>query len=171
MNYFELFDIPLNFQPDLGVVKKKFYALSRQYHPDLYSGSDETVKAAALDLSAKVNKAYQVFQRQDELIKYILQLKGLLEEEEKYSLPPHFLMEVMELNEQVMEKTQLDSVAMKVVLDNLNKLENSIYEPIKMALTQVELAPISEKNLLAVKAYYFKKKYLDRIRKELDQGI
>ena len=28
-----------------------------------------------------------------------LQLKGLLEEEEKYPLPPDFLMEVMELNE------------------------------------------------------------------------
>ena len=50
-----------------------------------------------------INKGYKTFQNDDETIKYVLQLKGLLEEDEKYELPPDFLMEMMELNEILMD--------------------------------------------------------------------
>lgn len=171
MNYFELYNIPCSFQPDQSLVKKKFYALSRQYHPDFFGGATEVEKQEALEISAQVNKAYKVFQNQDELIKYILQQKSLLEEEEKYSLPPEFLMEVMELNEQVMELDKSDTAGIKAVLAVLNELENNIYEPIEAVLTHSDAATCTEKTLLQVKAYYFKKKYLDRIRGELEAGV
>lgn len=170
MNYFELYDIPLSFQPDLSLVKKRFYTLSRQYHPDFFGGATEVEKQEVLEISARVNKAYKVFQKQDELIKYILQLKGLLEEEEKYSLPPEFLMEVMDLNEQVMELDKSDTKALEAILAIINELEKNIYDPVEAVLTNSESADFTEKTLLQVKAYYFKKKYLSRIRGELEAG-
>lgn len=171
MNYFELYDIPLSFQPDLSLVKKRFYTLSRQYHPDFFGGATEVEKQEVLEISARVNKAYKVFQKQDELIKYILQLKGLLEEEEKYSLPPEFLMEVMDLNEQVMELDKSDTAALEAILAIINELEKNIYDPVEAVLTDSESAHFTEKTLLQVKAYYFKKKYLSRIRGELEAGL
>jgi hypothetical protein len=39
MNYFELFELEQSFLPDQALVKKKFYQLSRQYHPDFYGGA------------------------------------------------------------------------------------------------------------------------------------
>jgi molecular chaperone HscB len=89
----------------LLAVKKRFYQLSREYHPDFFSNESAEEKDRVLSLSAMVNKAYQVFQDTSAIIKYVLQLKGLLEEEEKYQLSPNFLMEVMDLNELLMDAT------------------------------------------------------------------
>eukprot|EP01136_Pigoraptor_vietnamica_P003746 Opistho-1_new@33368 len=99
MNYFELYQIPLSLQPDLVQVKAKFYELSRLYHPDFHGQGTEEEQAEALETASQVNMAWKVFQHPDETLKYVLQLKGLLEEEEKYQLSPEFLMEVMDLND------------------------------------------------------------------------
>src|SRR5690242_5598536 len=106
MNYFELFEIPVQLQVDKNRLPGKFFELSRKYHPDFFVNSSEEEKAGALERSAQLNKAYRTFQHTDDTIKYVLQLKGLLQEEEKYELPPAFLMEVLEINEQLMDAAE-----------------------------------------------------------------
>ena len=86
MNYFESFEIPIALQVDISKLKPKFYALSRQYHPDFFTNKDEAMQAEALERSSALNKAFKTFGNASETIKYVLQLKGLLEEEEKYQL-------------------------------------------------------------------------------------
>ncbi len=167
MNYFELYKIPISFLPDLGFVKKQFYALSRQYHPDFFGGAAEFEKEDALAVSAQINQAYKIFQDKEATIKYLLQLKGLLEEDEKYNLPSHFLMEVMELNEHVMELDPTDKAAIKLVETELHELQKNIYETVESIIANYKEGISSEKELLQVKDYYFKKKYLDRIEKQL----
>ena len=99
MNYFELFDIPVSLNVDAGSLTKKYFELQKKFHPDFYTQAGEAEQEEALEKSSAINKALKVLQNKDSTIKYVLQLKGLLEEEEKYPLPPDFLMEVMELNE------------------------------------------------------------------------
>jgi molecular chaperone HscB len=91
MNYFELYEMPISLLPDQQQVKQKFYELSRKYHPDFYTRENDNEQAEALEISSQVNRAFKVFSNKDETIKYVLQLKGLLEEEEKFNLPPTFL--------------------------------------------------------------------------------
>lgn len=165
MNHFELYQIPISFQPDMALVKKRFYQLSRNYHPDFFVNDSDQEKAKNLALSAQVNKAYQIFQDQTALIKYLLMEKGLLQEEEKYQLSPDFLMEVMDLNELLMDA---DDPATKQRIQNaLNTLQNTIYEPVKSIITNYQEGISTEKELLQVKEYYYQKKYLDRILVEL----
>jgi molecular chaperone HscB len=167
MNHFELYKISISFLPDLTSVKKQFYALSRAYHPDFFGGASAFEKEEALAISAQINSAFKIFQDKDATMKYILQLKGLLEEEEKYNLPAHFLMEVMELNEHVMELDHSDETAKKLVETALNQFQHNIYEPVESIITNYQESTGSEKELLQVKDYYFKKKYLDRIGNQL----
>lgn len=164
MNYFELYNIPVSFQPDLILIKKKFYELSRQYHPDFFTNSSEEEQVEVLEKSSLVNKAFKTFSNPDETIKYVLQLKGLLEEEEKYQLPPDFLMEVMEINEQLMD-AKIDVATEKIqgYTTQVSTLQNEIYEPVKQIVEHYQEGNISEKELLQVKEYYYKKKYLNRI--------
>jgi molecular chaperone HscB len=157
MNYFELYGIPVSLKPDLKVVKQRFYELSRKYHPDFFSNSTEDEQAGALEQSAAVNKAFKVFNNADETIKYVLQQKELLEEEEKYQLPPGFLMEMMELNEQ-MESGSTGAVELAV-----GAVQNEIYEPVKEIIEHYTEGVTTKEELLQVKEYYFKKKYLNRI--------
>jgi len=165
MNYFELFDLAQSFQPDQALVKKKFYQLSRHYHPDFYGNGSEEEKEKALEMSALVNKAYQTLQNQDLLVKYVLKEAGLLEEDEKYQLSPDFLMEVMDLNEQLMDADEPETkTAIKNSIDQLN---TQIYEPVKATLENHPGNTLTQEKLLQVKEFYFRKKYLDRILAEL----
>jgi molecular chaperone HscB len=120
-----------------------------------------------LEKSAQLNKAFKTFQNEDETIKYVLTLKGLLEEEEKYELPPEFLMEVLEINEQVMDMD--DDPELKTTLQSaIENLQTEIYEPVKQIVEHYTEGTTTEKELLQVKEYYYKKKYLNRIRRQLN---
>jgi molecular chaperone HscB len=166
MNYFELFEIPVQLRVDSKALAEKFFELSRKYHPDYFVNKENKDQAEALEKSALLNKAYKTFQNPDQTIKYVLQLKGLLEEEEKYELPPDFLMEVLEINEQLMDAE--DDPKLKARLQSqVENLQSEIYEPVKEIVERYQEGVTSEKELLQVKSYYYKKKYLQRIRRQL----
>jgi molecular chaperone HscB len=165
MTYFELFEIPVQLKVNTALLSKKFFELSKKYHPDYFANESEEIQAEVLEKSALLNKAWKTFQSTDATIKYVLQEKGLLEEEEKYELPPDFLMEVMDINEALMDADGL-SVTSSLQI-TINNLQSDIYEPVKETVENYQDNTATEKELLQVKAYYYKKKYLDRIRQQL----
>jgi molecular chaperone HscB len=165
MNHFELYQIPISFNPDATLIKKRFYQLSREYHPDFFVNGTTEEKEHVLAVSAQINKAFQVFNDQNALIRYILMEKGLMVADEKYQLSPIFLMEVMELNETLMEVN--DPASKNAIRKQIETLQNTIYEPVKTIITNYQEGISSEKELLQVKEYYYQKKYLDRILVEL----
>ena len=161
MNHFELFDIPVALKVDKSLLSKKYFELQRKYHPDFYSQENEAEKQTALETSSQVNKAYKTFQNEDATIKYVLQLHELLEEEEKYQLPADFLLEMMDLNEEVMEGGE--NIHPKV-----EALKKEIYEPVKQIVDNYKEGITTEEELLQVKRYYYQKKYLNRITGQLN---
>ncbi len=164
MNYFELYGIPVLMKVEQAGIRKKFYELSRQYHPDFYLSASEEKKAEALERSSEVNKAFNTFQNQDDLIRYVLKLKGLLHDEEKYELGPDFLMEVMDINEQLMELEMEPSEEKLKETEIIAKdLLNKSYEDVAPVIEDYREGITSEKELLQVKEYYYRKKYLQRI--------
>lgn len=164
MNYFEIFDIPVQLVVDTAILKQKFFALSRKFHPDYFANAGEEEKSKALEISAILNKAWKTFQSPDATIKYVLGEKGLIEEEEKYELPPAFLMEVMDINEALMDA---DEGTQPELHKKIEELEQEIYEPVKKIIDGYREGVTTEEELLQVKEYYYKKKYLDRIKRQL----
>ena len=164
MTYFELFEIPVQLKVNTSVLSQRFFALSRKYHPDYFATEDPAAQAEALEKSALLNKAWKTFQNPDETINYVLRLKGLLQEEEKYELPPGFLMEVLEINESLMD---VDETTIPQLESRISELQTEIYEPVKKYIEDYQDDRVTEKELLQVKEYYYKKKYLDRIRRQL----
>lgn len=164
MNYFELYNLPVSLQPDQALVRQRFYELSRKYHPDFFSNASDDEQAEALERSSAVNKAFKVFTNPDETIKYVLQQKGLLEEEEKYQLPADFLMEMMELNELASEQSAVAvGSGNPEVREAVARIQEEIYEPVRDIIENYSEGQASREDLLKVKEYYFKKKYLNRI--------
>lgn len=164
MNHFELFQIPISLQPDKQKLKATFYELSRKYHPDFYTRENEFDQADVLEKSAQVNKAFKLLSNADETIKYVLIIKNLLREDEKYNLPQAFLMEVMEINEALLD-AQLtnDALQKQQVALQVAALQQDILEPVKSIIEGYAESVTTDAELLMVKDYYFKKKYLDRI--------
>ena len=167
MNYFEIFGIPVQLKVDKKELPKKFFELSRKFHPDFYANSTPSEQNRALEITANLNKAFKTFQNPDETIKYVLQLKELIEEEEKYQLPPNFLMEVLEINEKLMDAE--DDPGLKLSLQSaIDNLQSEIYDPVKKTVEHYQDGVTTEKELLQVKEYYYKKKYLQRIQQQLN---
>ena len=167
MNYFEIFGFPIQLKVDKAELPKRFFALSKKFHPDFYANSTPSERNRALEITADLNKAFKIFQNPDDTIKYVLQLKGLLEEEEKYQLPPDFLMEVLEINEKLMDAE--DDSELKLNLRSaINNLQSEIYEPVKEIVEHYREGITTEKELLQVKDYYYKQKYLHRIQQQLN---
>ncbi len=169
-NYFEFYELPMSFQVDTGAVKRKFYALSKQYHPDFYTLENDTRQAEVLELSTLNNAAYKVLSDFDKRMHYILELKGLLNEEDKAQLPQSFLMEMMEINEQLMElEFDFESSVYTKLLADLDTLEASMLEAVSAVLSGWEDGKSDDGELSAVKEYYYKKRYLLRIRENLNK--
>jgi molecular chaperone HscB len=164
MNYFEIFGIPVQLKVDKSDLQRKYFELHKKFHPDFYGNATPSEQDHALEITANLNKAYKTFQNPDETIKYVLQLKGLLEEEEKYQLPPDFLMEVLEINEQLMDADQSSASGLQSAVENL---QIEIYDPVKAIIENYREGITTEKELLQVKEYYYKKKYLQRIERQL----
>jgi molecular chaperone HscB len=162
MNYFELFDIPVSLKIDKASLSKKYFELQKKYHPDFYTQSTDEEKSEALEKSSLINKALKTFQNEDETIKYVLQQKQLSEEEEKYALPPDFLMEMLELNEAVMEEEAA------IIKKRIASVEDELYAEVESIIDNYKEGVTTDRELLQVKEYYYKKKYLQRILDRID---
>jgi molecular chaperone HscB len=170
MNYFEFYDLPLSFSVDLSALKKKFYALSRKYHPDFHTDSDQEEKSNSLELSSLNNLAYKTLSEFDSRIKYVLEITGIISETEKQEMPMEFLMEMMEINEQILE------LEMEFDLDQYEKLKADITDITDQKMADVEplllkkLTPESDKYTLeSVRNFYLERKYLLRIQENLQK--
>jgi molecular chaperone HscB len=160
MNYYELFELPEKPVIDKTLVSKKYIALQKQFHPDFYTNETELDKENALAQSAAINKAYNIFSNKEKTIEYFLQLKAVIVPDEKYNLPPDFLMEMMELNE-----------GFEVEKDITNKIadfEMELNKSVESLLSPENTDLLDEKALGDLKLYYYKKKYLKRILERLD---
>lgn len=164
MTYFELFEIPFSLQVDAQQLSKKYFELSRKYHPDFHTLTDDASQEKALEMTSLLNKAWKTFKDPNATLRYALTLKGLLDAEEKHQLSPDFLMEMMDINEQLSDE---DPSSYPSIVEALGKMEQAIYEPVKATLEHYDESTTSQEQLLEVKEFYFRKKYLDRIRQRL----
>jgi molecular chaperone HscB len=160
MNYYALYELPEKPVADKAIVSKKYIELQKAFHPDFFTNETEEDKENALAQSAAINKGYNIFSNKEKTIEYFLQLKGVIVSDEKYSLPPDFLMEMMELNEGFDEDAAIET--------KIAAFENDLNEGIKPLLVWDNEVLLDENALQQLKLYYYKKKYLKRILERLE---
>ena len=157
MNYFELFGLPEAPSVDKSLLAKTYFELQKSSHPDFFTQGTETEREESLEQSAAINKAFNIFQSADKTLEYFLQVKNVIQTDEKYNLPPDFLMEMMEINESLEEKDK--GITEKRIAD----YEIILSVDIEPLMKSGPGAAISQDQLAQLKAYYYKKKYLKRI--------
>jgi len=168
MDYFNLFEIPVSFKIDSALLKKKFYQLSRAFHPDFFTDASTTEQEAVLEKSSLINKAFLILSNPDLLMEYILTEKKIIIADEKFQLPNHFLMEVMEVNENLMEaKMENDIHTIEKINAAIEQLQQTIFKPVEKIIENYQEDNATQEELLQIKSYYYQKKYLKRILESL----
>ena len=168
MNYFDFYSIPESFNPDQAALKKTFYRLSKQYHPDFYANEDDAKQQEILELSTLNNKAYQALSDPARLLEYVLKLHGLVMEGAKPQLPSDFLMEMMDINERLMEVENAEQLA--EITGEALAIENDLQSSLNPLTVDYETLNDSAKEdrLNKIADIYFRQKYLLRIKESLD---
>jgi len=168
MNYFEFYNIPESFNPDAAFLKKKFYQLSKEYHPDFYANEDEAKQQQILELSTLNNKAHQTLSDPNKRLEYILKSHNLLVEGAKPQLPADFLMEMMDINERLMEVD--DENELGHITNEVLAIEGDINENLASLTADYETLDdtAKEDRLNDIAGLYYRQKYLLRIRESLN---
>jgi molecular chaperone HscB len=98
-NYYDFFGLEHRLDLDLKDLEKRFYALSRQYHPDRYTLKSREEQQYALDATALLNDAYRTLRDPLARAEYLLKGNGFdIGEQGSKNVPPELLEEVFELN-------------------------------------------------------------------------
>lgn len=165
MNYFEFFGLAPAPRIDLIALKKKFYANSRTFHPDFHTLADTDSQEEALEKSTLNNQAYKTLMNDDQRLRHLLDINGVLGEEGSNQVPQDFLMDIMEVNEALMELEFEDDPAAKSRVEGLiDQLENGLEAEVADLLNHYDQDTVSPGELSRLKDYYLKKRYLLRLR-------
>ncbi|MDG2418314.1 MAG: iron-sulfur cluster co-chaperone HscB C-terminal domain-containing protein [Saprospiraceae bacterium] len=170
MNYFEFFKIPVSFNLNEAELKKAFYSNSKKFHPDFFTLESKEKQMEVLELSTLNNNAFKTLSNFDKRMKYILELKEVLGEEGKNKIPQEFLMEMMEINENLMElEFDFDKNNFDKIQNSLKKLESILLEEVNPYIENYNDAAPKEVELDVIKNYFLKKRYLLRIKENLNK--
>jgi molecular chaperone HscB len=121
--YFEFFGLPRNLGLDATDLEKRFYALSRKFHPDLFARKSRVEQDEALEASAVLNDAYRTLRDPVTRLTYLLKLEGFdIGEQGTKDVPPELLEEVFELN-MALEDDPADSAARERFIEMRNAID------------------------------------------------
>jgi len=127
--HFALFELKPSFRLDLDQLATRYRELARGVHPDRFADASEREQRLALEQSASLNEAYQTLKSPPKRARYLLAMGGRELPLEVTVHDPEFLLQQMELREELedlQDSADLAGVAvfkrrLKTAQDELNE--------------------------------------------------
>jgi len=165
-NHFELFGLPLKFDVDVDDLASRYREMQRSVHPDRFASASDQDRRLSLQMTALINEAFQTLKDPVRRGRYLLSLRGVdLGDETDTAMDPAFLMEQMELREQLDEVTQADNPH-KLLAELANRIEQRLHDRIEhfRGLLTEGTPEADRKARNAVREMQF----LEKMRQEID---
>jgi molecular chaperone HscB len=99
-SFFELFEFPVGYSIDSDTLSEKYLELQKATHPDRFASGSDQEKRLAAQMTARINEAYETLGHPLRLAIYLLEQESI-EIEHNPTLDPMFLMEQIELREEL----------------------------------------------------------------------
>lgn len=137
-DFFQLFDIPVSFEVDIDLIRRRYMDIQKAVHPDKFVNASAQEKRISMQQTSRINEALNTLKQPVDRALYLLKLKGIdINFENETTMDASFLMEQMEMREalsEVREKkdplVELDRVAaeIKVKTEKMMNDFSSCYE-------------------------------------------
>ncbi len=168
MQYFDFYNIPVSFIIDEKKLRSLFLRKSKELHPDFHTLESEEKQQEILDLSTLNNEAYKVLSDKNKRMEYILKNMELVGEGVKNTVPQEFLLEMMDINEEIMElQFDYNENKHKHLLALVQQKEEALEEKGLTILAAFDSS--NPETAIPIRDYYLEKKYLIRLRENVMQ--
>lgn len=127
--YFTLFNLPVCFDIDEGLLEQAYRTLAAQFHPDKYAAASVFEQRQAVMMASTVNEAYRVLKNPIDRAAYLLNLQGInADAPEHTAFAPEFLMQQMEWRETLAEaRMQHDEPALVKLKAEILEEQKQLY--------------------------------------------
>ncbi|XP_019874738.2 iron-sulfur cluster co-chaperone protein HscB [Aethina tumida] len=156
-NYFKVFEIEERYDVDLKNLRNKYRNMQSVLHPDKFSTKTDEEKHISEEYSSLINKAYNSLLTPIARAVHLLNIKGGKIDEEQKIEDPAFLMEIMEINEQIDEAETPDDIR------KLNEQNQKVMSELGDKIAQC----FNSNNLNGAKDFIIKLKYFTSINNRI----
>lgn len=145
VDHFERLGLPRRFSLDPAAVERQYLARSREVHPDYHQLGSAGEQRASLELSAALNEAYTTLKDPFRRAEYLLKLEGGPSASEHKQMDQAFLMETLELREQIEEiRAAGDAAAVAAMEGQLRGRTDAILEEVGGLFARLEQLPAGD---------------------------
>jgi molecular chaperone HscB len=169
-NYFDFFGLPHKLNLDAADLESRFYALSKQWHPDRFARGTAEEKRISETATATLNDGYRTLKEPVARAEYLLKEHGLdVGQPKSNKAPPELLDEVFDLNtalEEVessrdqLEQFKVRFVAMCAELDQELLAEFAAYDEFE-----------NQANLQTIRGILNKRKYISNLVVKVEKAL
>ncbi len=160
---FGLLGLPAQFDLDPQVIEHAFFDRSKELHPDRFANAPAAERVAALSRSRALNDAYQTLKKPVPRAEYLLARAGVTIGDNE-QLDPEFLMEILELREELAEaRVAKRTSQIEALCGVMKQRRHAAIESLAALFAKSDLAQIKEQLILL--------RYIDRYLEECDTAL
>lgn len=165
-NYFEFLGLPEAYELDLQALAERSRELQKTLHPDRFSHLSDRERRLSVQYTAYLNEAIATLKSPLRRCQYLLLLKGVdTISESSVALDPVFLMEQMELREEL--ESVRDGADSEVVLERLQGVVDAELVELRRVF-KVQFEAGDQSSLEAAAMTVRKMQFIDKLGREID---
>src|SRR4051794_34338921 len=178
-NFYDFFGIERKLTLDEAALQKRFYELSRQWHPDRFSrkGAEETAKA--VENTSLVNDGYRTLRDPVKRAEYLLTEEGFpIGAQRSKDVPPELLEEVFELNMALEELRDGDEAArpqLEEAKKHFTEMRTSIDNELKTLFAKYDASAseseTAKQALHEVRALLNRRRYIENLIRDVEKAL
>jgi molecular chaperone HscB len=178
-DYYKFFGLDRKLTLDDEELRKRFYDLSRQWHPDRFGRKSPQEQAQALEATSILNDGYRTLRDPVKRAEYLLKEEGFpIGEQRSKDVPPELLEEVFELNMMLEElksgeesaRPQLESAKENFahMRDEIDTELTALFSKYDQAQAQSETA---KQALHEIRGLLNRRRYIENLLRDVDRAL
>lgn len=178
-NFYNFFGFEHKLNVNQDELQKRFYELSRLWHPDRFSRKSAQEQAQALEATAILNDGYRTLRNPVRRAEYLLKEEGFpIGEQRSKDVPPELLEEVFELNMMLEELKEGDDSArpqLEAAKQNFVALRDEVDHELETLFNKYDAAEsqseTAKQALHDVRGALNRRRYIENLLRDVDRAL
>ena len=178
-NYYDFFELDRKLSIDSEGLQKRFYDLSRRWHPDRFSRKSTAEQAQALEATSILNDGYRTLRDPVRRAEYLLTEEGFpIGEQRSKDVPPELLEEVFELNmmlEELKEGEEAARPQLVAAKENFAALRTEVDAQLETMFSKYDASDAESETakqaLHEVRGLLNRRRYIDNLMRDVDRAL